>query len=299
MSEVKLIALYFYVSERYEEELKYCCQRFSNNSNAPHFSDAEALTVYLYCLEQEGRRQVKQIHRYCAEHLRSWFPRLPSYQAFNHRLNRLHEVLRRLSEEWVEQGGADLPTDALSLVDSLPVMTYRGPGHGQVAREVTQKGYCSTKHQYYYGLKLHALGFYHKGTLPQLEGVVLSGADEHDLRVFKEHFSTLGDRTFLGDKIYYNEPWFAWWYQEQHCRMHTPVKKVKGMSERLRQWNRAADDLYSRWVSAMRQPIESLFNWLIEKTGIQLASKVRSTKGLLVHVYGKLAAAYLHRIFNP
>jgi len=42
-----------------------------------------------------------------------------------------------------------------------------------------------------------------------------------------------------------------------------------------------------------------LFNWLIEKTDIQTASKVRSTKGLLVHVFGKIAAAFIHCIFNP
>jgi len=34
-----------------------------------------------------------------------------------------------------------------------------------------------------------------------------------------------------------------------------------------------------------------LFNWLEEKTGIQRASKVRSYNGLLVHVFGRLAAA--------
>lgn len=40
-----------------------------------------------------------------------------------------------------------------------------------------------------------------------------------------------------------------------------------------------------------RQPIESFFNWVESKTGIQIASKVRSLNGLLVHVFGKLAAA--------
>jgi hypothetical protein len=49
----------------------------------------------------------------------------------------------------------------------------------------------------------------------------------------------------------------------------------------------------------VRQPIEGLFNWLIEKTDFQRASKVRSTKGLLVHVFGKLAAAFIYLIFNP
>ncbi|HXG92389.1 MAG TPA: hypothetical protein VNN73_08480, partial [Blastocatellia bacterium] len=50
----------------------------------------------------------------------------------------------------------------------------------------------------------------------------------------------------------------------------------------------AYNSLWSRFVSAMRQPIESLFNWLIQRSGIQEASKVCSTDGLLVHCYGKL-----------
>jgi hypothetical protein len=44
-------------------------------------------------------------------------------------------------------------------------------------------------------------------------------------------------------------------------------------------------------VSRLRQPIESLVNWLEEKTGIERASKVRSYNGLMVHVFGRLAAA--------
>jgi len=51
--------------------------------------------------------------------------------------------------------------------------------------------------------------------------------------------------------------------------------------------------LYSKAVSKIRQPIESLFNWLNEKTDIQRASRVRSTKGLLVPVFGKIAAAFI------
>ena len=41
-------------------------------------------------------------------------------------------------------------------------------------------------------------------------------------------------------------------------------------------------------VSSVRQPIESFFNWLNEKTQIQKASKVRSSKGLLVHILGRI-----------
>lgn len=53
----------------------------------------------------------------------------------------------------------------------------------------------------------------------------------------------------------------------------------------------SADRLYSAAVSRLRQPIESLFNWIQEKTGIECASKVRSFQGLLVHVFARLTAA--------
>lgn len=64
--------------------------------------------------------------------------------------------------------------------------------------------------------------------------------------------------------------------------MLTPVKAVRGQDEQTRMRDKAANELFSTAVSKVRQPIESLFNWLIEKTDIQRASKVRSTKGLMV-----------------
>ncbi|MDI9561844.1 MAG: transposase, partial [Pseudomonadota bacterium] len=80
-------------------------------------------------------------------------------------------------------------------------------------------------------------------------------------------------------------------------RILTPVKAVKNQAQVLIQRDKAANDLYSRAVSAIRQSIESLFNWIIEKTDIQRASKVRSTRGLLVHVFGRIAAAFIFLIF--
>ena len=53
------------------------------------------------------------------------------------------------------------------------------------------------------------------------------------------------------------------------------------------------DQWLSTAVARIRQPIEALFAWIEEKTGIKCASKVRSYKGLMVHVFGKLAAALL------
>jgi len=69
--------------------------------------------------------------------------------------------------------------------------------------------------------------------------------------------------------------------------LFTPVKKQKGQN-----MLDSADRLLSSAISSVRQPVESFFNWIEEKTKIQIASKVRSFEGLMVHIYGKLAAAF-------
>lgn len=298
MYEIKLIALYFYVCERYEEDLKFVCQRFSNNAQ-PAFSDAEALTVYLYAVSQEGRLPIKGIYDFASRYLRSWFPRLPSYQAFDARMNRLCTALQRLSEELLQRHRPPECSQREQIVDSLPVMTCSAKRKGKVAAELTAKGYCSTKGLYYYGLKLHALGFRREGKMPWPESIVLSGAEEHDLTVLKQNWSGREGKTIYGDKIYYDRPWFGAWQKQNQSRMLTPVKAVKGKAAVLKQLDKAAEDLFSKAVSSIRQPIESLFHWLIEKTAIQAAHKVRSAKGLLTHVFGKLAAAFIYCVFNP
>jgi hypothetical protein len=82
--------------------------------------------------------------------------------------------------------------------------------------------------------------------------------------------------------------------ETQALDLITPVKKEKGQKTLP-----AADKLYSEAIGRLRQPIESLFSWIDEKTGIQRASKVRSYRGLLVHVFGRLAAAMLILALNP
>lgn len=57
--------------------------------------------------------------------------------------------------------------------------------------------------------------------------------------------------------------------------------------------DKASNDIYSVAVARVRQPIESFFNRLIQKTDIQRAIKVGSTKGLLVHLFGKIASSAL------
>ena len=293
---LKLTAIYLYICQLHDKELKYLSQRYSNNDK-PDFTDQEVMTIYIYVMRQEQRFRISQIYTFANEYLRSWFPKLPSYQAFNYRLNRLSEPLKAVAAHII----ADLkPLDCsgeTSLLDSMPVITCSGKRSGKVATEITDKGYCSTKSLYYYGLKLHALAFRRPKQLPFPEHLVFTPASENDLNVFRQNWGGITGRTFYGDKIYHHTDYFNQLAVNAKSFMLTPVKGVKGQPEIIKNQNKAADDLFSTAVSKVRQPIESLFNWLIEKTDIQRASKVRSTKGLLVHVFGRIAAAFSYLIF--
>ena len=144
---------------------------------------------------------------------------------------------------------------------------------------------------YYYGLKLHMVGQRREGAIPFPEIVVLSSAAENDLTVFKnECVPYLAGKTIFADKI---DSDFSFFGDSNPVKVLTPHKEIKGETEVIRQREKAARDLFSQAVSKVRQPIESFFNWLNEKTEIQRASRVRATKGLLVHTFGKLAIALL------
>ena len=293
---LKLIAIYLYICKLYNEELQYLCQRYTNNDK-PNFTDQEIMTLYLFTVQQEQRFSVSQVYAFADQYLRSWFPDLPSYKAFNNRLNRLSEAFKAVA---AHSCSTFIPAECdidVSLLDSMPIITCSGKRNAKVATEITDKGYCSTKSMYYYGLKLHALAFYGKKRLPFPEQVVITPASENDLNVFKQDWGNIPNRTFYGDKIYNDMTFFKDLDININSTMFTPVKGVKGQSEVIKQRDKAADDLFSKAVSTIRQPIEALFNWLIVKTDIQRASKVRSTNGLLVHVFGKIAAAFIYLIF--
>jgi len=295
-NEYKLIEIYVYICEKFEKDLKFYCQRFSNNDK-PEFTDEEVMTIYLYTIHIEQRFKCKQIHRFANVYLRSWFPKLPSYAAFNNRINRLSEAFTHLIDPLLAEFMPKECSSEVSLLDSMPIITCSGKRSGKVAPELTDKGYCSTKGMYYYGVKLHALAYRNKGHLPFPEQLLVTPASENDLNVFKQAWSNIENRTFFGDKIYHNKDFFSSIESSQNSVMLTPVKGIKNQSEREKQFDKAANDLFSTAVSVVRQPIESFFNWLIEKTDFQRASKVRSTKGLIVHVFGKIAAAYIYLIF--
>jgi len=185
-----------------------------------------------------------------------------------------------------------------SLVDSLPNIKSSGKRPNAVTKELTDKGFCSTKNMYCHGLKLNASVFPRPDHLPFPESPILTPASENDLNFQKQFWSNFYYRTFYGEKIYSDADFFKRMTESYNSGMLIPIKAIKGQSQTITQINKAANDLYSTAVSKIRQPIEALFNWLIEKPDIQRVFKVSSTKGLVVHIFGRIAAAYIFLIFN-
>lgn len=303
----QLISLYLFVCQRYQHSLWAFAQRFSNN-NRPTFTDEELMTIYLFGTLKQHQR-LRAIYNYTSDHLLAWFPTLPSYGGFVQRLNRLGSAFAQLANELLDvlieqQSPSSTPPAAgqpsyapvIALVDSCPVMLaqHRRSDTAAVAPEVADKGYCPVKRLYYHGVKLHLVAERRPGQLPLPRQVEVSSASAHDLTVLHGRLSGLAHGWLIGDKIYRDRVVAAHLEQEQHLRLITPVQRKKGQPRLA-----LTDRIYSRRVSRLRQPIESFFNWLEQKTGIQRASTVRSLKGLQVHLCGKLAAALWLFAFNP
>jgi hypothetical protein len=121
--EQQLITLYVLVCDFYDNQpgLKY--QRLSNFK--PRCTDQELLTMYLFG-HLQGFSQQRRIYEYVRRHWHAWFPTLPSYQAFNRRLNELVATFEQLISSALESAVAQLAPQADCLVDSLPVMLAKG-----------------------------------------------------------------------------------------------------------------------------------------------------------------------------
>lgn len=289
----KLIRIYLIVCEEYENHLWKHCERFTNNSS-PKFTDQEAITIYIFGI-MEHTMTVKDIHRFAMNHLRSWFPNLPEYEAFNGRLSFLCSALEHLIPILEKKLSYASVIANVRLTDSMPIILAKNSraSTARVAREICTKGYCSSKNLYYYGLKLHAIALKRHEQMPRIEYISFTTASEHDVIEFRSRASEYTQSDFFGDKAYVYHG-LEDVVSSNSIQIYTPFQRKRNdppLNEMQLLWNSS--------ISRIRQPIESFFNWLQEKTGIQNASKVRSTKGLLVHLFGRLIAALCILIFNP
>lgn len=203
------------------------------------------------------------------------------------RLNLLEPLFQVLVGELLEQINKEEKTDYLDhLIDSVPIMLAVGTRskRAKFADDVAAGGFCATKQTNFHGVRLHLIAKRKAGRLPKPVHVWLRQGNVHDLTALKEQSQTLEKMTLFADKAYVSKD-FKQQMRTQETEIVTPIKKPK--KKQLSKHQRS----YNRLVSAIRQPIESFFKWLIDKTDIQRASAIRSTDGLLVHCIGKLSFA--------
>jgi hypothetical protein len=285
-----LIEIYLFVCQTYDTSSKTCYQRLSNNRN-PDFTDQELITIWFFA-HLEGCFEKKRMHSFILKYWLAWFPRLPSYQTFVLRLNQLEPTFQTFGALLSNALSTQHTPEVDHLVDSLPVMLAQH-GHSyraRVGREVADIGYCAAKKTRFHGVRLHCLAQRRAGSLPLPSQVWLCGASHHDSKAFIQQQPELPSTELFGD-LAYPTPEIILHLKEQQTRLIAPQKKPKGKELT------SAENYYNRLVRSIRQPIESLFNWIEEKTGIQRASKVRSTDALMIHCWGKLAVAFFLLVF--
>ena len=299
--EMRLIMTYDKVCS-YSSSLSVYLLRTSNNYQ-PVFTDAEVMTIYLYCTTSDLKlHSKKEIHTYAQQHLLSWFPNLPKYEAFSARVNALNDCFRILSELVINElnwKNPDFHTNIREFIcDSLPIILAKAQRakKAKVALEIAELGYCATKKLAYHGFKLHAANLMAcDATLPMMSVMVLSSAAPHDNTIFKEQIApNCRNSKCYADSAYCDQAAKAELLDYFNVTVCPIQKRKKGQKDLF-----FDQKCQNTAISTIRQPIEAFFNWIIEKTGIQNAAKCRSTKGALAHIYAKLAAALIfNAIFN-
>ena len=286
-----LIEIYLFVCHVYDTAAETCFQRMSNNRETL-FTDQELITIWFFA-HCEGCFEKKRMHRLIENYWREWFPHLPSYQTFVLRLNRLEPTFQTFGAVLSGALAAQHTPEFDHLVDSLPVMLARhGHSYGaRVGREMADIGYCAAKKTRFHGLRLHCIAQRRVRSLPLPSQVWLCAASHHDSKAFIQQSPEVAATSLFGD-LAYPTPQIISHLREQHTRLVAPQKKPKGKELTN------DENYYNRLVRRIRQPIESLFNWVQEKAQIQRASKVRSTDALMIHCWGKLAVAFFLLVFN-
>lgn len=150
----------------------------------------------------DGYKTVKNIYKYADRHLRDWFPKLPSYVDYIQPSNKVSDIFPAFIEEI--QSGNNVNPNAAMLIDSFPVTLakQRSRFNAKVALQIASSGYCSTKKLYFYGVKVHIAGRYHKGTMPEPEYIGMYGAADHDGKVFGQVRSEMQGENVFGEKAY-------------------------------------------------------------------------------------------------
>jgi len=259
---------------------------------APAFTDSEVLTLALV-QELAGYESQHAWWEYVNKNYRYLFPKLCDRTRYGRRLRRLRTGLELLRRQFVFLTGADL--NQLRVVDSFPISLChlrRLSGSTRPFEYWASVGYCASKKESFYGLRLHVM----TDARGIVVGYVLSAGHVHDTKglaflltdlaqiepLLERAITLLGDKGYVGAQL------------AQQLKAEFGVELLAMQREYEPEYGPTA---YNELVGAARKIVETTISVL---TGVMHANwtYARSLQGLLTNLVAKVTALTLGNYLN-
>lgn len=243
--------------------------RFRRNYTESKLSDSEIITLAIVG-EIHGISSEKAWFNYVRKNLKDLFPNLSHRTRFNRTRRNLESVINAIRNEIGNYLGYN--QSDLYIVDSMPIPVC-GFGRAHFSKrfkDIATYGYCASKKETYYGLKLHAAVTL-DGYITSIE---LTAANVDDREILWELIPNAYQTIVLGDKGYIGD------------RIAQELKSEKGMTllalKRSNSKSPYPKDLRN-WISKHRRRIETSFSQLAEQFHVNevLANSLSGLKARL------------------
>ena len=226
--------------------------------------------------------------RYMKKHHGGMFSFLPERSWFNRKARKLVNAQKEIHTLLLKKLGAD--RIEIRIVDSTPipvVKIWRAGKCRSFKRKIeVNYGYCSSKKMYYYGQKLTLF------TTP--EGLptehILTPANHHDLRVFKENLTELSSikkKKIIADKGYYDGELEVELQNKYQTRLIVPDKR--------RHQKKNTDE--DKKLLKNRSIIETVNNQLQDQMNID-ETRAKSVSGLTSRIQSAILSFSFGFYFN-
>lgn len=243
--------------------------RFRRNYAESKLSDSEIITLAIVG-EIHGISSEKAWFNYVRKNLKDLFPNLSHRTRFNRTRRNLESVINAIRKEIGNYLGYN--QSDIYIVDSMPIPVC-GFGRAHFSKrfkDISSYGYCASKKETYYGLKLHAAVTL-DGYITDIE---LTAANVDDREILWELIPNSYQTIVLGDKGYIGD------------RIAQELKSEKGMTLLALKRSNSKTPYpkgLRNWISKHRRRIETSFSQLAEQFHINevLANSLSGLKARL------------------
>ena len=219
------------------------------NKELAKMTDAEIITIQIL-IECLGKTQNSGY-----QYLQANYPNLVNYverSRFNRLIKALFIVIKYIRQKIKRNENCEY-----KIVDSFPLVVNKfGRAHfGRRLREYSSYGYCASKKEKYYGMKVHVITDLYGNPIEYL----LTKAEVDDREALYELSETIYINTLFGDKGYVGN-------------IDKDLKREKGIKLYALKRSNSKTPLpkaFRNLISKARRRIESTFNQLIEHFDIQ------------------------------